>query len=27
MRDILIQTRNTIAPACNWWSGGNARLL
>jgi len=27
MRDILIQTRNTIAPTCNWWSGGNARLL
>jgi len=27
MRDILIQTRHTIAPTCNWWRGGNARLL
>ena len=27
MSDILIQTRRTIVPSCNWWCGGNARLL
>jgi len=27
MSDILIQSRHTIAPTCNWWRGGNSRLL